>query len=190
LFINSGGSLNVSIFSGAGAGDNTSKLAAADVLTALCPVTLGTNSTLNVANPNSLAAWAVGDKWKIANWQFLPTNTFATLNLPALSGSLAWDTSSLYTAGVIGVVANTGPTQAASILGVTVSNGSLVISGTNLNGGQNFHYAVLTSTNLTAPLTNWTALSTNSFNANGTFNYTNSINPTTPQQFFDVKAVQ
>jgi len=81
------------------------------------------------------------------------------------------------------------PTLPAKITGVTSSNGKLVITGTNLNGGGNFHYAVLTSTNLAAPLANWTALSTNSFNENGTFDYTNSINTTNPAAFFDVMAV-
>ena len=189
LFIGSGGALNVSLFSGAGAGDNTGNAAAADVLNAQCPVALN-SAILTVNNPNDLSGWAVGDKWKIANWNSTPTNTFTTLNLPALPGGLAWDTSSLYSSGVIGIVSNSGPGVPANITGVTVSGGNLVISGINLNGGQNFHYEVLSSTNLTLPLANWTVLVTNSFNTDGTFNYTNAINPTNPAGFFDVKAVQ
>jgi len=190
LIINSGGAVDADLFSGAGAGNNTNNAAAADVLNAQGPVTLSSGAILNVANPNNLTAWAVGDKWKIASWSSIPAGTFTTLNLPALPGTLAWDTTSLYSAGVIGIVANSAPTRPANILGVTVSGNNLVINGTNLNGGQSFHYAVLTSTNLTVPLTNWTALSTNSFNANGTFSYTNAINPTNLAAFFSVKAVQ
>jgi autotransporter-associated beta strand protein len=193
LQINAGGALSVDLFSGAGAGDNTGNAAAADVLNAQCPVTLATNGCiLNIGNPNGLTGWKIGDKWKIANWQSTPTNMFTTLNLPALPGTLAWDTNSLYSAGVIDIVSNnivSVPTAPATITGVTSSGGNIIISGTNMNGGSSFHYAVLSSTNLTVPLTNWTVLSTNSFNANGTFNYTNPINPTIPAEFIDVKAV-
>ena len=189
LYINSGGALNVDLFSGAGAGNNTGTAAAADILIAQCPVTLRTNSILNVGNPKNLTAWAVGDKWKIASWNSTPTNGFSTFNLPTLPSNLAWDTSSLYSAGVIGIVAG-GPTKAASILGSSIIGTDFIISGTNLNGGASFHYAVLTTTNLAIPLTNWMVLTTNSFNADGSFTFTNAINATQPQKFFDVRAVQ
>jgi hypothetical protein len=52
-----------------------------------------------------------------------------------------------------------------------------------------FHYVVLTSGNITNALSNWTAVVTNPFKSDGTFDYTNPIVPGTPQQFFDVKAV-
>ena len=71
-----------------------------------------------------------------------------------------------------------------------MDNGTnIVLHGTNNNGGQNFHYAVLTATNVTLPLSNWTSLTTNSFNPDGTFDYTNALNPAQPQRFYDVKAV-
>jgi hypothetical protein len=53
----------------------------------------------------------------------------------------------------------------------------------------NFEYVVLTSTNISAPLSSWKAVATNRFNADGTFDYTNAIVPGTPQQFIDVQAV-
>jgi autotransporter-associated beta strand protein len=192
LTINSGGALDVSLFSGAGAGNNTGNAAAADLLNAQCPVTLNSGSVLNVVNPNGMTAWAVGDEWKIANWNSQPAGIFTVLNLPTLPGTMMWSTNALYTSGVLSIVTNTPslPTQPATITGVTLSGGNLIIIGTNLNGGQSFHYAVLSSTNLLLPLTNWTALSTNVFNANGTFNYTNAIVPTNPAMFFDTKAVQ
>jgi autotransporter-associated beta strand protein len=192
LFINSGGALRVDLFSGAGVGDNTANAAAADVLNAQCPVTLNANSSLNVSNVNHLTAWAIGDKWKIANWNSTPANTFGVLNLPALPPSMLWDTTNLYTSGVLGITANVpaSPTQPATITGVTVSGSDLIFSGTNNNvPSTSFHYAVLFSTNMASPLTNWTALATNPFSANGTFTYTNAIDPATPAMFFDVKAV-
>jgi hypothetical protein len=63
------------------------------------------------------------------------------------------------------------------------SGGNLVFSGTNNNtsGGQT--YFVLTSTNVGLSLSNWTVLSTNTFNADGTFSVTNPVG-TGGQQFF------
>lgn len=188
LTIGSGGALAAGLFSGAGAGDNSGNAAAADVLVAMCPVTLNTNSILTVTAAPGMTGWALGDKWKIANWKSTPSGSFGTLNLPVLPAGLAWDTSSLYSAGTIDIVSG-APTQPANITSVSFSNGSIILTGTNLNGGSSFQYEVLTSTNLTLPLSNWTVLSTNSFNANGTFSYTNAVNPASPAVFFDVEAV-
>ncbi len=192
ITFNSGSTLSVALFTGAGAGDNTATASAADILNAQATVTINTNATLTVTNPNNLTGWHIGDAWKIISWNTAPTNAFANLNLPALPGTMMWSVTNLYTTGVIAVVANvpTDPTLPASILGVTVTSDGIVFNGTNRNGGSSFHYAVLTSTNLSIPLTNWTVLSTNSFNADGTFRYTNAINPAKPAAFFNVKAVQ
>jgi hypothetical protein len=89
----------------------------------------------------------------------------------------------------IDLVINSGPLANANILGVTLSGTNIVILGTNNNGGQNFHYAVRTATNLTVPKMNWIILETNSFNLDGTFNYTNPVYPGIRQQFFDVMVV-
>jgi polygalacturonase len=45
------------------------------------------------------------------------------------------------------------------------------------------HY-VLTSTNIALPLTNWTRLVTNQFDGSGNFNFTNAMNPNSPQSFY------
>lgn len=103
LTINSG-SLDLDLFSGAGAGDNTGTPAAADQLNATCAVHLNAGSRLNVSNPRGLTAWAVGDKWKIIRWGSAPSGTFGTLSLPYLGPSLTWDISALYTDGVIAVI--------------------------------------------------------------------------------------
>jgi hypothetical protein len=70
----------------------------------------------------------------------------------------------------------------ASLLGNGTARG-------NNNGGQNYRYAVLTSTNISSPLNNWTALTTKSFNPDGTFDFTNAINPAARQLFYDVKVM-
>jgi len=46
---------------------------------------------------------------------------------------------------------------------------------------------VLTATNVTTPLANWTPLVTNNFDAGGGFSVTNAINSGTPQLFFRIK---
>ena len=49
------------------------------------------------------------------------------------------------------------------------------------------NYLVLVSSNLALPLTNWTALATNTFGPGGAFNFTNGLNPASPQQFYRLK---
>jgi hypothetical protein len=43
---------------------------------------------------------------------------------------------------------------------------------------------VLTSTNVSLPLAQWTPLFTNNFDANGDFAWTNAMNVNVPQQFY------
>lgn len=113
--------------------------------------------------------------------------------IPATPGNgLAWDTNSLSVDGTLKVVTGpfTGPTTNASISTATLSGTNVLIHGTNNNVPNTmFHYAVLTSTNISLPLSNWTAVVTNPFNPDGTFDYTNPIVPGTPRQFIDVQAV-
>jgi hypothetical protein len=45
-------------------------------------------------------------------------------------------------------------------------------------------YFILTSTNVTLPLSNWTRIATNQFNASGGFASTNSVSSSTTQQFY------
>jgi len=188
LLINAGGGVTVSLFSGAGAGDNTAIGSAADWLYAKqCPVNLSTGAVLTVLNPNGMTGWAAGDKWGIFSWNSV-TGAFTSFNLPTLPSGLAWNTSAL-SGGTLAIVA-AAPTKNAQILGTTWSGGSLIIYGTNNNvPNTSFHYEVIASTNLTVPLTNWTVLTTNGFDLNGTFHYTNSIDPTKPALFLDTVAV-
>lgn len=65
---------------------------------------------------------------------------------------------------------------------VASGGGQIVISGTN-NNGAGGTYKVLSATNLTLPLTNWTLLTNGSFDANGNFFSTNSAG-TNSQRFY------
>jgi autotransporter-associated beta strand protein len=93
-----------------------------------------------------------------------------------------WDTSSLATTGVIKVA---GPGGQPHFAGITLSGTNLVISGTG--GPATESYYVLTSTNLALPLTNWTRVATNAFNASGNFTFTNSVSTGVPDRYYLVE---
>jgi autotransporter-associated beta strand protein len=113
--------------------------------------------------------------------------------VPETPGSgLAWDTNSLAVNGTLKVTqgAVTSPSTNANITKVTLAATNLIVHGTNNNvPNTNFHYVVLTATNLATALSNWTPVSTNGFNPDGTFDYTNPVIPGTPRQFIDVQTV-
>jgi hypothetical protein len=135
--------------------------------------------TLNLVNISG-APLANGNLFQIFSAASY-SGSFANI-VPATPGAgLAWDTSQLNT-GFISVV--TAPSQPV-INSTKVSGGDLIFSGTN--GVANGTYYVLTSTNLTTPLTNWMTLATNTFSATGTFNVTNANNPNIPKQFYLLK---
>ncbi len=110
--------------------------------------------------------------------------------LPAgYSGVFTNDTTHSTIGVIITAAPVTGPTTNATITKVSLVGTNLVVQGTNNNvPNTSFRFAVLASTNLLTPLSNWTVLSTNSF-VNGTFNYTNPIVPGTSRQFLDIEVV-
>jgi hypothetical protein len=65
---------------------------------------------------------------------------------------------------------------------VTQSGGGLIVGGSN--GPTSGNYVVLTSTNVTSLLSGWTPIATNPFNPDGTFMFTNTIDPAKPRSFF------
>jgi autotransporter-associated beta strand protein len=103
---------------------------------------------------------------------------FSSITLPALTPGLYWDTSTLKVDGTIRVVVETPP----AIGNIGVSGGNLVLSGAG--GITNGTYYVLTSTNIAAPLANWTRLITNQFDGSGNFNFTNAMDTNSPQSFY------
>jgi len=72
------------------------------------------------------------------------------------------------------------PPVAINIVAAGVNG--LIFSGTNGNAGA--PYYVLAATNLAMPLSNWTVITTNHFDGNGDFNFTNPVNPAAPQTFY------
>jgi hypothetical protein len=135
--------------------------------------------TLNLVNI-SAAPLTVGNSFQIFSATGY-SGSFTNL-APATPGTgLAWDITQLGN-GKLKVVA--APAQPA-INNVMVSGSSLIFSGTN--GVANSNYVVLVSTNVATPLTSWTPLVTNAFDANGAFHVTNIISPGNPQQFYRIQ---
>ena len=103
---------------------------------------------------------------------------FANVILPPLPAGLGWDTSAVNTNGTLSVVV---AAPSPVITSVVVSGDGLTFTGTG--GVANANFYLLGSTNLTTPVTNWTRLLTNQFDASGYFNFTNPIG-NDPQTFY------
>jgi autotransporter-associated beta strand protein len=105
LFLDNASVLEFDLISGAGLGDNTATLAAADrlVLGGLMQITPG--ATLRV-NDNGMTGWAIGDIWKLMDWTTLSglsSGTFTDLELPSLPSGMEWDVSQFYSLGTIAI---------------------------------------------------------------------------------------
>jgi len=132
--------------------------------------------TLIVTNIGG-AQLAAGDTFQLFNAASF-TGAFASVQLPPLPVGLIWNTNLLNTAGTISVALNTTPVIGA----ISISGNGLGLSGTGGVGVANFY--LLSSTNLTVPLSNWTRLQTNQFDGSGNFNLTNALDPSLPQSFY------
>ena len=77
------------------------------------------------------------------------------------------------------IVAPTTPPNFGSLL---LNGGSLTFSGGN--GVPLGNYYLISSTNLALPLTNWTRVATNQFDAAGGFNFTNALNFISAESFY------
>ncbi len=137
--------------------------------------TLTEGGTLNVTN---IAGTLINsDNFKLFNAGSY-SGAFTAYVLPPLGPNLAWNTTTLKTNGIISVVSLTPPAIGAA--GIDV-NGNLVFSGTGAPA--DWTYYVLSSTNVSLTLTNWTLIATNQTDGNGNFSVTNTVSPNLPQTF-------
>lgn len=89
--LGSTGALRFDLFSGAGAGDNTSTLTASDLLMLYGDISMLSGATLILNNPNNMTAWSIGDQWRL--WDVSNAGTrsggfsFATIIAPFLTGN-------------------------------------------------------------------------------------------------------
>lgn len=131
-----------------------------------------TNSgTVTVNNLGS--ALAVGDKFTLFSQPVAGGNSLA------VTGSGAVWSNNLVNDGSVIVLSTTIPKPV--IRTFSVSGGNVVISGTN--GPASHAYRLLSSTNLTIPLVNWTSINTNNYDGSGNFNITNPVGAA-PQNFY------
>jgi hypothetical protein len=65
---------------------------------------------------------------------------------------------------------------------ISSSSSAVIFNGTG--GITNANFVLLYSTNLTAPLGNWIPLSTNEFDVNGNFNFTNPVSSSSALGFY------
>lgn len=157
-----------------------------DVVSVTGTLANGGTGTVTVTNIGT-GALVVGDTFQIFS---KAVSGGGSLTIKGGGAGVQWN-NNLAASGTISVAAIvSGPTTNATITQVFQSGTNVVVVGTNNNVPNTmFHYAVLTSTNILIPLTNWTPLVTNPFNGTGTFDYTNPIVPGTPQQFIDILVV-
>jgi autotransporter-associated beta strand protein len=127
---------------------------------------LSLNGALTVTNLSGTPA--LGDSFKLFT-AAAPSGNFSSVTLPPLANGLAWNKTALVSSGVITVVSNTPP----RITKLNWSGAAFALNGSN--GVPGNAYYVVGTTNLALPLTNWTRLVTNVFDAGGNFGWTNVI---------------
>ncbi len=125
-----------------------------------------------------------------------PGDTFTLFSGGGLSGGLfgsvilpnyyTWDTSGLAGSGSITVTAVLPPPALTNVDFTQLSNGTITLNA--LNGAPNGPVSVLTTTNLTLPLSSWTTLTSTTFDGNGNLNLPITVDPTLPQSFFMLQA--
>jgi autotransporter-associated beta strand protein len=159
LTLNSGALLNIDL------GATNDKVAVTGAL--------ALNGTINLTNLSGFAA---------GTYPIITYTGALSGSLPAIGSRPSGYVASVNTntAGQVRLIvqklSTPGVAQAA------LSNGQLVLSGTN--GTASLNYRVLTSTNLSAPLSQWTVVSTNQFDAAGAFVCTNAISTGEARRFY------
>jgi hypothetical protein len=121
--------------------------------------------------------------------------TFPLISYSALSGSVAANfTLATLPSGYSGALVDNSSQQRIDlnlaptvllvprIASVALTGAGFVVAGTN--GPFNKTFYVLASTNVTLPLSSWTPLATNVFDAGGNFQFTNTLDPSVPSLFY------
>jgi hypothetical protein len=139
----------------------------------------GSLTVLSVGDPP-----VSGNKFYLFNAPGGFAGAFAATNLPALSAGLGWVTTNLAVDGSIMVTGAVATASTPVFSSVVLSNGSLIMSGTN--GTATSSYRVTSATNLSTPRSQWIPIATNNFDSNGNFRFTNAVNPAKSAQFFNI----
>jgi autotransporter-associated beta strand protein len=135
-----------------------------------------------LAVTNLAGTLVAGDSFKL----FSATNlsgTFASIQPAQPAIGLIWDTSQLYTQGILKIAAVPQP----GISSILLSGGGSTITINGTNGTSGLSYRVLTASDVTSPTSSWTILGTNAFSGGGTFQFI--VGTTNALQFFRVQAL-
>lgn len=146
----------------------------ADAVSGLSSVSYG--GTLVVTNLDGTLE--AGDSFKL--FDATPGNYFGAFDAiePANPGAgLAWDASDLAVDGTLRIVGAIAP-----VISVSQSGNSVVLAGAG--GAPNGTFHVLSSTDVSAPLSAWTAVETSQFDGAGNFSVSLPIEPGAPHRFY------
>jgi hypothetical protein len=136
----------------------------------------GTLTLVNVVG----APLAAGDTFKLFSAGSGITGSFSAIVPSSPGAGLAWNLSQL-ASGILSVVS----TAPLSITTVKATGDGLVFGGGG--GTANGTYYVVASTNVAAPASDWTPISTNAYDSSGNFSVTNAISGGTPKMFYRIK---
>ncbi len=160
--------------------NRTNSLKSDELVSSLSTITYGGTLTLTNIGP----ALQPGDTFTLFSGLSLGSGNFSTINLPHY---ISWDTSQLAVNGTISVIAILPGPHFTQIDSSQLLNGTLIINATN--GQPSGNYNVLSSADITLPVTNWTPVASGTFDNNGALNSVNlSVDPNAPQEFFLLQA--
>lgn len=136
------------------------------------------NGTIFVTNIGA-TAYAPGDTFKLFSAGTI-SGAFTNIQPVIPDVNLAWNTNNL-AAGILSIVAS--PTPQPKIISATmIGGGNFIFNATN--GVPNWPCYILAATNVSLPLSQWTVIATNNFDANGNLSVTDQPDPTLPQTFY------
>jgi hypothetical protein len=137
----------------------------------------GSELTNYVGGPGLLGdftvGWAIGARGGIAGFERVFNGAIDDLRIYS---------QTLAPAEVQSVLVGAPPVTAPHIIASALAGGGLIFNGTN--GVPGATYYVLSSTNITLPMSSWTRVATNQFSDAGGFTFTNAINPATPARYY------
>jgi fibronectin-binding autotransporter adhesin len=128
---------------------------------------------------NNLGTLHAGETFTLFSAPVLDSTT-SQFNV-VLPNYYTWNTSRLAQYGQISVV-TASPPAITTVDYSNLANGSITLNA--VNGLANGPVTVVTTTNLAAPLSSWTTVTTTVFDGNGDLNLPITVNQTQPQSFY------
>jgi autotransporter-associated beta strand protein len=172
LVLQSGSTLNMDLDYDQALGGGTN-----DLIQGLASVTYGGTLSLNITTIETNSIFKLFSA-AVYSGAF---DTITPATPPTAVPGLVWDTHFLTMDGTLRI---TRPRPGFG--SITQSGTDLIFTGTN---GMPFaEYHVLASTDVALPVNSWTSIYTNTFAFDGTFNFTNAIDPNVPKEFIILQA--